>query len=76
MRSYRFDRSKISARAAALKRFNDWEKKNPHVTGERESIASVSAVYNLVPPEFRRPVFDPSGIQKMHFALSHLKSYS
>ena len=76
MKSFGYDKSKFATRAAALKRFNDWEKKNRHIMGECESIASVSAVYNLIPPELRKPVFDPSGIRKMHFALSHLKSYS
>ncbi len=76
MTSFGYDKSKFATRAAAFKRFNNWEKKNPHVMGKCESIASVSAIYNLIPPEFRNPVFDPSGIQKMHLALSHLNSYS
>ncbi len=76
MRSFGYDKSKFATHAAAFKRFNDWEKKNPHVMGKRESIASVSAIYNLIPLEFRKPVFDPSGIQKMHHALSYLRDYS
>jgi hypothetical protein len=67
------DKAIFAARAAALRRFNDWEAKHPiHMKGE-EALSGVGALYELMPPEARQRPSDPSGIVKMHQALSHLK---
>lgn len=76
MKTSGYDKSAFAARAAALRRFHNWEKSNPHSMGGPESIASVGSIYEFLPQECRSPVFDPSGIRKMHLALSHIKDRS
>jgi hypothetical protein len=71
-----FDKVQILARAAALRRFNDWEARHPIEMGEQEALAAIGAVYELVPHESRRRAIDPSGVGAMRKALCHLKGGS
>ena len=67
------DKAQFAARAAALQRFNDWEAKHPIKMSGEAALSGVGTLYELMPPEARQRPFDPSGVGKMHQALSHLK---
>ena len=61
------------ARAEALKRFNEWERRNPLYLTDAQAIESLGAIIEMLPPESRvRPV-STEGIEKMRRALSVLK---
>lgn len=66
------DADALRAHLAALRRFNEWEEKNPIRLEPAEAIAAVGFLYDLLPPESRERPIDPSGIMKMHRALSVL----
>jgi hypothetical protein len=62
-----------SARAAAFRRFNEWEEQHPLELDPKQALAAIGALYNLIPPEARTRAVDTEGVRKMHAALSSLK---
>lgn len=62
----------LRAHLDALRRFNEWEEKNPVRLEAAETVAAIGFLYDLLPPESRERPIDPSGIMKMHRALSVL----
>lgn len=67
------DADALRAHLAALRRFNEWEEKNPLRMEPAEAIAAVGFLYDLLPPESRERPVDVSGIRKMHRDLSVLR---
>ena len=65
-----------SARAAALRRFNEWEEQHPLELDPEQALAAIGALYDLIPPEARKRAVDTEGVRKMHAALSSLKGRS
>ena len=72
MKSYG-DKNLYLARAAALRRFNNWEANHPIEMDVEEALAGVGALYELIPLESRHREIDPSGPRAMQQALAHLK---
>lgn len=68
------DKEQLERRAAALRRFNEWETRHPIEMTPAEALAAIGTLYELIPPESRQRALDPSGVQKMRQALSHLKA--
>ena len=69
------DADALRAYLAARSRFNEWEAKNPIRLEPAEAVAAVGFLYDLLPPESRERPVDPSGIMKMHRALSVLRCH-
>jgi hypothetical protein len=65
-----------AARAAAFRRFNEWEEQHPLELDPEEALAAIGALYELIPPEARKRAVDTEGVRKMHAALSCLKGRS
>jgi hypothetical protein len=65
-----------SVRAAALRRFNEWEEQHPLELDPGQALAAIGALYELIPPEARKRPVDTEGVRKMHAALSCLKGRS
>jgi hypothetical protein len=65
-----------SARAAAFRRFNEWEEQHPLELDPEQALAAIGALYDLIPPEARTRAVDTEGVRKMHAALSSLKGRS
>ena len=62
-----------SARAAAFRRFNEWEEQHLLELDPEQTLAAIGALYELIPPEVRKRPVDTEGVRKMHAALSCLK---
>jgi hypothetical protein len=70
----KFDnKEKLRNRLAAFKRFNDWEKEHADVIEAGEALASIGAIYNLMPPESRNSSPNLRGIKLMQSAFSHIR---
>ena len=65
-----------SARAAALRRFNEWEEQHPLELDLEQALAAIGALYDLIPSDARKRAVDTEGVRKMHAALSSLKGRS
>ena len=65
---------RLRERAAALGRFEAWDRKHSISLEPAEAIAAISSLYRLLPEEARRREDDPqfSGVQRMLDALSRL----
>ncbi len=70
------DKTRLSDRSAALRRFNKWEARHPIEMRVNDALAGVGTLYELMPIESRKRVVDPRGLCKMREALSHLKGRS
>ena len=69
-------KEQLLARAAGLRRFNEWEARHPHQLDEATAIAGIGSLYELIPAASRKRPFNPEGLRAMRQALSHLKGTS
>lgn len=54
------------ARLEGYARFAEWEASHPARLTPADAVASVGALYELLPQDARRRPVDPSGVQHMH----------
>jgi len=66
-------KKQLLARAARLRRFNEWEAGHPHQLDAATAIAGIGSLYELIPAASRKRPFNPAGLCAMRQALSHLK---
>jgi hypothetical protein len=59
----------LRARIEGFERFARWEASHPARMTPAAAVASIGALYVLLPPEARRRPVDPSGVRRMHDAL-------
>lgn len=69
-------KKQLLARAARLRRFNEWEAGHPHQLDAATAIAGIGTLYELIPAASRKRPFNPEGLCAMRQALSHLKGTS
>jgi hypothetical protein len=62
----------LRARAEALARFAEWESSHPVMLTPATAVASIGALYQLLPPAARARPIDTAGVGRMHRALRHL----
>jgi hypothetical protein len=62
----------LRARIAGFERFAKWEATHPASLTPAAAVASIGALYALLPIQARRRPIDPSGVGRMHDALRHL----
>jgi hypothetical protein len=63
----------LRQRAEGFARFAEWEVSHPPVMTAEAAIATISAMFELLPPASRRRPVDPTGVHRMHQALRHLR---
>lgn len=63
---------RFRARIAGFERFAAWEASHPANLTPAVAVASIGALYALLPLESRQRPVDPSGVGRMHEALRHL----
>lgn len=56
-------------RIAAFERFSAWEQSHPATLMASDAVASIGALYELLPSEARRRPVDPAGVGRMQNAL-------
>jgi hypothetical protein len=61
--------ARYRARIAAFERFSTWEESHPATLTASDAVASIGALYELLPSEARRRPVDPSGVACMQNAL-------
>ncbi len=69
-------KKQLLARAARLRRFNEWEAAHPRQLDAATAIAGIGALYELIPAASRKRPFNAEGLCAMRQALSHLKGTS
>jgi hypothetical protein len=57
------------ARMAAFERFSAWEESHPATLTASDAVASIGALYELLPSDARRRPVDPTGVARMQNAL-------
>jgi hypothetical protein len=62
----------LRARARRFARFAAWESTHRAQPTPAAAVASVGAIYALLPPSSRRRAVDPTGVRRMHDALRRL----
>ena len=63
-------------RAAALERFQEWERTQPPSDLEpADAIAAIGLLYDLLPPASRQRPENAAGVQQMHRALAALSRH-
>lgn len=62
----------LRVRDRAFAHFAVWEASHRPCLTPADAVASIGALYVLLPPESRRRPVDPTGIARMHDALRHL----
>ncbi len=70
--SSRFDRTAMTARAAALARFNEWEARQRSTLSAADAVAGIGFLYDQLPAAARTRPVDVSGIRALHRALAML----
>jgi hypothetical protein len=60
------------ARARAFARFAEWEAAHPATLTPAAAVASIGALYQLLPSASRQRPIDTAGIARMHDALRRL----
>ncbi|MBN2379803.1 hypothetical protein JXM67_08390 [candidate division WOR-3 bacterium] len=65
----------FNERAAGLKLFAEWEKKQTHKMTVAQALAAIGAIYDMIPRESRKKDFDAKvkGIIAMRRALAVIK---
>jgi hypothetical protein len=66
-------KSDIIQRTEAFRKYNLWESRHPMALGAEKAIEAVGAIYDLIPPEFRRKEVDITGLRLMRLGFRHLK---
>lgn len=56
-------------RIEGFRRFAVWEASHPSRMTPADAVASIGALYELLPPDARRRPVDPSGVARMRDAL-------
>jgi hypothetical protein len=62
----------LRARIEGFERFAKWEASHPANLTPAAAVASIGALYLLLPPSARQRPIDTSGVRRMHDALRHL----
>ncbi len=62
----------LRTRIEGFERFAEWEAAHPSRLSPAAAVASIGALYALLPAESRQSIVDPSGVRRMHEALRHL----
>ena len=62
----------LRARAEGFARYAEWAASHPAHMSPADAVASIGALYELLPPESRRRLVDPSGVRRMHDLLGQL----
>ena len=63
----------VRQRAEALARFAEWEASHPAMMSPEAAVASIGALYELLPAASRQRQIDTAGVRRMHDALRHLR---
>jgi hypothetical protein len=63
----------VRQRAEALARFAEWEASHPPMMSPEAAVASIGALYELLPASSRHRQIDTAGVRRMHDALRHLR---
>jgi hypothetical protein len=66
----------LREREEALRRFEEWERRNPHYPDPAIALAGIGWLYELLPEASRERPVDVSGIQRLHRCLAHLNPRS
>jgi hypothetical protein len=62
----------VRTRAQGFARFAEWESSHPMMLTPAAAIASIGALYQLLPPESGQRPIDVTGVNRLHDALRHL----
>ena len=62
----------MRARVEGFARYAEWSASHPAHLSPADAVASIGALYELLPPESRRRPVDPSGVRRMHELLGQL----
>lgn len=60
-------------RVRGFARFAEWERTHPREMTAAAAVASIGAIYQLLPKSSRSRPIDTSGVARMQAALRHLK---
>lgn len=63
----------LHRRAEGFARFAQWEASHPATMTPGVAVASIGALYELLPAASRRRPVDASGVSRLHEALRHLR---
>jgi hypothetical protein len=63
----------LRMRIEGFARYAEWEAAHPARLTPSDAVASIGAIYALLPPESRRVPVDASGVRRMQDALRRLR---
>jgi hypothetical protein len=63
----------VRQRAEGFARFAEWEASHPATMSPEAAVASIGALYELLPTASRQRQIDTTGVRRMHDALRHLR---